>query len=144
MFSDYTLSEVYTILELLGKEYINKLPSKLFEFIEKNRKKDCIININMDEDISNQDISEDASDFLTYLNLEYWCNEEEKQRLIEQLKNNDIEYEKELKEKYDVDKIFQKRKNNMINTETTEMVEYKENKNIFSKLFDFIKRLFKR
>ena len=145
MFTEHTFSEVYKVIDLLGREYKEKLPSKLLKFIDDNRDKECIIIIDPDESMLEQDISEEARDFLAYLDLEYWCDEEEKKKLIKQYKDNEEKLQNQLKEKYDVEQIFEKRRNAIEeNNERKDLVEYKEKKNVFSKIINFFKKIFKK
>ena len=76
------------------------------------------------------------------------CSKEERENLLERDKNKLLEFEKELREKYNPDNIFKNKKNysenieDNISTETA-IVKYNE-KNFIQKLFDKIKHLFKR
>lgn len=106
MISSRTYTEVYEVLQILGDEYINRIPIQLYKYIEEQRNTKSILEIDVNKDISEQDISEEASNFIAYLNLQYWCNKEEKEKLLKQYRMNDIEYEKELNEKYNKDSIF--------------------------------------
>ena len=92
-------SEVYCILEILGDNYKNKLPTKFLDFINQNRSVDYFLNID-GEDYENLNISKDALILVSFLNLKYWVeDEEEKLRLIEIYKKND-EKRNELINKY--------------------------------------------
>ena len=73
--------EVYTVLETLGDNYINKLPKDLYEFIRNESEKYDRFILDKTKKISNQ-ISEDTIAFIAYLNLNYWCTENEKNELI--------------------------------------------------------------
>ena len=88
-------AEVYAVLDSLGEEYINKLPRKLYEFIDEIRDKKSIVEYDINKDISEQDLSEEASNIIAYLNLQYWCKEEEKNELLKKYLQND----KDIKEK---------------------------------------------
>ena len=75
-------------------------------------------------------------------------SKEEREELLEKDKNKLLEFEQELREKYNPDNIFKNKNNSTeriqdnISTETA-IVEYKE-KNFIQKLFDKIKHLFRR
>ena len=88
-------AEVYAVLDSLGEEYINKLPRKLYEFIDEIRDKKSIVEYDINKDIKEQDLSEEASNINAYLNLQYWCKEEEKNELLKKYLQND----KDIKEK---------------------------------------------
>ena len=103
-------SEVYSFLVVLGEQYINKLPSKLFEHI-KNEAKETI-TIDMDKDIYEQ-LSKEAITFISVLNLDYWVDENERKRLVALYKDNEIKAEMLKNEKYNPDNLF--KRNNSLN-----------------------------
>ena len=134
-------TEVYEILILLGDNFINKLPNKLFDLI-KNEKLDSYnpkydINIPLE----NQTIKEESIGMLALFYLNYWCNsEEEKQELKHKFQENEDKYQEELKEKYNYDNLFKNRKIEKTKDEETSMVIYK--KSIIKKIINEIKKIF--
>ena len=82
---DIVYSEVYEILQLLGANYINKLPDKLYKEITKKRKISYLPKfIIKGKEIDESKISKDAVAILGFLNLKYFVdNEEEKKRIKE-------------------------------------------------------------
>ena len=141
MITSQVYSEVYEILNTLGKEYINKIPIKLYQHIESKRDKKSIIEFDVNKDIASQDVSEEATDIISYLNLEYWCTEEQKKELIKQYQENDKKYEKKLKEKYNTDSLFKKEK--YIDTNEKNLVNTEKKQSLFIKIINKIKGLFK-
>ena len=81
-------NEVYSVLNLLGREYIYKLPNNVYEFIKNEMVPNYEFNINMERDVISQ-ISKDALAFISYLNLKYWATLEEQRELIKIYKEND-------------------------------------------------------
>lgn len=132
-----TYSEVYEILNILGEEYINRLPKKLYNLIENERNRKSIIEFDINQPPFKQNISDKASAIIAYLNLQYWCTEEERKKLIEQYIRNDEQYNQELKRKYNSDDLFKHKK---VNTKT-ELIEFKEKESIFKKLLYKIKNM---
>lgn len=106
--------EVYSILNLLGQEYINKLPSTLYEMIEKNvidTKKRKYTSLS---EINETNILKDSISMIALFHYNYWCEfQEEKNELKLLLKNNSIDNENKKREKYNPDNIFEK--NNFTN-----------------------------
>lgn len=134
-------AEVYEILNILGKEYIDKLPKKLYSNIDDIRDKNSIIEFDINKNPMEQDISEEASYIITYLNLEYWCDKEEKEKLINQyIKNDEIFYE-EMRKKYNPDEIFAKKKQTY-EDKLPVNIEIKENilKKIIYKILNLLKQ----
>lgn len=140
-------NEVYYILHILGEKYINKIPPKLYTFIESNTDLKEIDYIDKSKNIADQ-VQNDTITFISYLNLEYWCDENEKERLLKVYKNNDILEEKMKREKYNVDNIF----NNNIKSidkkeDVKDLVKYKEQnwlERICSKFVKWVTDTFKK
>lgn len=138
-------SEIYEILQLLDDEFINKLPNKFIEFIEKEKDNEYVANINPNIPLEEQNLLSDTINILAMLKLDYWCTEDEKQELLEILNQNEQEYQAELTEKYNPDNIFKNKKVTKINENTEEisLVPIKE-KSFILKLLDKIKNMFKK
>ena len=85
---------------------------------------------------------------IALFHLNYWCEtDEDKNKLRDIFKNNEVKYQEKLKEKYNTDNIFKKieQKTTVIQDEQTinqtAMVEFKES--IFNKIKNWFKKLFK-
>ena len=109
----------------IEKEYYQKIPSEIIELFTEN----SIEFYQYYDENGQTKISDLAEQILCYLNLEYWCNEEEKNKLIEKYrKKDDI-----LQQKFDVNTIFERKaksqqesKNNE-KKEELQLIEYKPN-----------------
>ena len=137
-------SEVDEILSLMEEEYVNKIPSKVLEFIKREKLDDYSPNIKADIPLTEQNLKRDTMIMLAVLNLNYWCeSEEEKQEFLDELAKNEKEREA-LEEKYNPDNIF---KNKINNEDTIKQnilpVEYKK-ENIFKKILNKISSFFKK
>ena len=142
-------SEVYSILNLLGDSYINKIPRKALDIIKNERNMNYNPQYDFSIDINSQDIKRETKAMIALLRLSYWCtSEDEKIKLSNQFKENEKKYQELLNAKYNTDNLF-KNKNTMKNineevkTKQIFMVEYKE-KNFLQKIFDKIKHLFRK
>lgn len=129
-------NEVYSVLNLLGREYIYKLPNNVYEFIKNERVPNYEFNINMERDVISQ-ISKDALAFISYLNLKYWATLEEQRELIKIYKENDIKKEKS-KLKFNPITILN---NNTKEIESKALI--KEEQNWYKKLKNIILNFFK-
>lgn len=128
-------SEVCAVLTVLGSEYINKIPTKIYKYMLSQKDNNIQISYNVNKIIDEQEISKEALMFISYLNLQYWCSEEEKQELLKIYKQNDTKIEQELSEKYNVDNLFKNRQNNKTiqeihESQETQIIEYKPKSNI--------------
>ena len=114
-------SELYAILQVLGNEYINKLPIKLYDMIENKRNYDYTPKYNEEVDFNKQGVKRETISVLALLYLNYWCeSEEEKNKLNNYFIENEKKYQKELREKYDPDKIFD---NNLFSNNSEKIIE---------------------
>lgn len=129
-------NEVYSVLNLLGREYIYKLPNNVYEFIKNERVPNYEFNINMERDVISQ-ISKDALAFISYLNLKYWATLEEQRELVKIYKENDIKKEKS-KLKFNPRTILN---NNTKEIESKALI--KEEQNWYKKLKNIILNFFK-
>ena len=142
-------SEVYEILNLLDKEYKEKVPDKVRTFFEEERLKDYKPEINVDIPLIDQNLKRETITLLAILNLNYWCDTpEEKQEVLDELANNEKE-KQEVLEKYNPDNLFKNKQNDAIENEKTinaqevSLIEYKK-PNFIQKLLSKIARLFKK
>ena len=140
--SQLAYAEVDAILDMLETEAVEKIPLKVREFFKNEKDKNYIPKISEDfSEIENMELMRETICLLTILDINYWCEtEEEKQFVLNKLKENDRIKEEELRERYNPDNIFKNRNNTQ---EIVAMVEYKE-PNFIRRLLDKIKRLFKR
>ena len=146
-----SLTELYVILNYMNNEYINKLPKKLINFIGENKDNSYTPSINKNIPINEQNLKKDTKVLLSLLYRNYWCDQENKLRLIEEDYEQKEKYEKELKEKFSTENLFKNntRQNNIIkeeisnSNENVQMIEYKE-QNIFSTIIGKIKVFFSK
>lgn len=85
--------EVGQILNLLGNEYKAKIPPKVLTLFEQ---KEALENEDIDDwynKIENGKISRNTLVILSILNIKYWANEEEKQKLQAIYDENEKEYQ---------------------------------------------------
>ena len=75
-------AEVDEILNVIDKEYLDKVPVNIRTFFENARLKDYKPNINIQLPLNEQKLQRKTLVFFFFLYLNYWCNsEEEKQEL---------------------------------------------------------------
>ena len=130
-------SEVDAFLTTLGKSYINKIPKDILDVIKSEKDESYKVKIDPDISIESQDFSREAISIILWLNLEFFCNDEQKELLEKIYSNNQKLYEKEQKEKYSVENIFPK------NDEKNNSLVKKEKQNLFKRILKYIKNLFK-
>ena len=152
-------SEVYSILKILGKEYMEKLPKTILKIIIESREENYNPKYDLSIPLKNQDINRKSIAMITLLHYNYWCEtEEDRAKLKNILETNEEKHQKEMKEKYSNDKIFDNKnienkkeekeseekvkvKNDVSLNTSSNIVEYKQS--FFSKIIDKIKKIFK-
>ena len=137
------LVEVNEVLMQLSEEEIAKIPEEVILNIRNKMDKDYKWKYDENKELSEQGLAKDAIAILSYINLEYLLNEEQKKLMNEIYKNNDIKMQKELQEKYNIDNIFKNKKEETVIENTNLLVEIKK-ETFFKKLISFIKGLFNK
>lgn len=72
------LVEVSIILNHLKKSDYDKIPKEVIDIIEKNKDKEYIWKYDETKDLKNQNVSKDTIAILSYINMQYLLNEEQK------------------------------------------------------------------
>ena len=142
-------AEVDEILNLLEKEYRERVPEKIRNFFKEEKMPDYNPKIEIGKPLIEQNLKRETMVLLAILNINYWCDsEEEKQMFIDEMAKNEEE-KRELEEKYNPDNLFKNRKNNELNsnnadeTQSISLVEYKK-QGIFKRILEKITKFFKR
>lgn len=133
-------SEVYEIINLIGEEYKNKIPTELLQMIDEERDKEYTPSINTKRPLNEQNIHQRTYDILGVLQLNYWCNDKnKKEELIKKFNDNDKKRENEVYEKYNPNNIFKKNKIKEKNEQVIKLIKYKETplKKILNKILRF-------
>ena len=151
--SNRTYSEIYVILDILGEEYINKIPKKLYNLICEQRDPDYVPDLMSETGILNEAlISRETLALFAVLNVKYFMQDEfEKKEYMKTLRENEREYQIDQMQKYNPDNLFKlnaqeedsgEAEEEQIEEENKSMVEYKES--IFKKIIQKIKSFFKK
>lgn len=100
-------SEVDEFLDVISAWNRNKVPEHLREFFSKEKDENYIKGINPNIPIKNQGLKEETLAIIAWLNLEYWCHDEnEKQRLREIYEKNEERYKELLQVAFCPEEIF--------------------------------------
>lgn len=144
-------SELYAILQMLGKEYIDKIPEKIYKTIEK-RKDDTYNPIYNDmEEVLEGRVKRKTVSMLALLDYNYFSTSETDRMYMRYiLEENENKYKKD-KNEYEIVDIDEEQKKVDDDIEETEhinknqIIEYKENgiKKFFNNIILKIKEIFK-
>lgn len=137
------LTEVYEILKHLSSENFNKIPSNVINLIKTNKDDKYVWNYDTTKSLTEQNISRDAVAVLSYINMEYLLNNQQRE-FIENLHRQNEEVLEQLKRKrYNSDNLFNnKTRHTNINTDIA-LIEYPKEKwykRLFSKIVNFLKK----
>lgn len=141
--------EFNCILNNASPEIIRKIPKNFISFMKTIASTTYKFDYDKSKKMNEQILKPETRGLISLVYYNYICNDKEKEEYINKCQNYLKIKEKEAKEKYNSDNIFEKSKvktQNIENdtiTEETAMVEYKE-KNFMQKVFEKIKYLFKK
>ncbi len=100
-------SEVYGVLNILGNNYISKLPSSLYNMIKEEKLETYNPNYDVTISLYKQNLKRETLSMIALFHLNYWCNsDDEKNKLKELFKSNEEKHQLEIREKYNLDNIF--------------------------------------
>ena len=133
------LREVNDVLENMDEKYTKKISAEFINMMIKNMDLSYDFKYDITKSLEEQNLSEEAKTILSIIYLRYFCDENEKIDIIKQMKENDLEFENISKEKYNPDKIFDKKSNIKIETELPQIP-----KKWYQKIFEKLKKLLKK
>ena len=107
-----SMSEVLDVLSHSKRDIIIKIPDNVLNYLLENASKTYESKLDHTKNIKDMGLSKKAEDFLSIIYRNYLCDENKKLEYDHILKENEIIYEKELREKYNPDIIFKNNLNN--------------------------------
>lgn len=138
--------EALDILKHTRKEDVNKIPKKFIEFLENNKSKTYIANLDHTKTIKEMELKPKTQALLGLIYLKYWANEEEKLEFRKKARENEFNYQKELNEKYNPDNLFKNKEKIIVSDDNkTNMTLQKVKKETFiQRIIQKIKEIFRR
>ena len=129
--------EIYLILNKLGKEYIDKIPPNIYQYI--------VENMDTETDQNNR-ISKETISFIAALHYKYWLqNEQEKDKFLRILTEN----QSKINKSYNVENMLNIGKDEQTTKIKEENEQEHSNKQLiraekwYDKIFSFFKKLFR-
>lgn len=144
MINSYTkaYTEVLEIISHFNEEEYSKIPKEKIEFFKQHSDPNYNYKINPEQELSEQNISNEANAILIALFRDYFATEKQKYTLNNLLDQNRKELEEEKRKRYDVD-VFKQNKIETTKQEevkpNNQLIEYKEG--FFTKFINFIKKI---
>lgn len=128
-------SEVYSILNLLGDHYIEKIPKSLYKMIEERKNDSYYPKYHFISELNNNNIKKESLSLICLLQKNYW---DYSTNIDEILKNN----EHFINERYNIDNIFKNKVKyeKKENIQEVGLVKIKKD-NWYSKIMKFFNKL---
>ena len=132
-------AEVDEILKIMPIDLLSKIPIGFRQVISENKAKDY--NVEIKEDFTEENLKEETVVILGLIYRDFLASPEEREEL--QLKDAEElkKIAQEMKEQYDIQNVFDKRKNTASQDASTELILYKE-QGFIKKFFNLIKGIF--
>ena len=136
------LVELDEVMKHLSNKDLEKIPFEIREAIKEKKDKEYIWEYDERKKLTEQNLNRKTIIMLSYLNMEFLVNEEQKQVLKELHEFNEQKSEEEKKEKYNSNNLFNPSNDNKTKNALI-IFEEKENK-WYKKVISFFKKIFKR
>ena len=144
---EYTkcLVELDEILNHLSVENLEKIPYEIRKSIKDNKDKEYIWKYDETKELKEQKLDRKTIAMLSYINMEYLLNKEQKEFMKSLHELNEHKIEKEKQERYNIDDLFKNNVSSAIQEnqtigENVSIIEYKES--IFKRIINKIKKFF--
>jgi len=138
--------EVFIVLSHLDNKLLEKIPNKFLKFLtDQAADSNYDFYINPNKDLDEQDLSEESKDLLSLIYYAYIANEAEKKELSKNWNENEIKYQQELRQKYNLDNIFNKKTNSTLKVENIPLekaLTKSQKGSLFNSLRNFVKNIF--
>lgn len=131
-------SEIDSFLNVISLENRERVPKYLRDLFYKEKDESYIKEINPDVPIKNQGLKDETLAIIAWLNLEYWCQDEnEKRRLTELYEQNEKKKEALVQIAFNPDKVFKSKEQIIVNIPTV-----KQEETIIKRIINKLKRIF--
>lgn len=140
------LVELDEIFNYLSEEDLNKIPEKIRNAIKENKDKEYFWEYDETKPLKEQAVNRDTIALLSYINMEYLLNEEQKKLMQQIHEMNEKKLEDNIELKYDIENLFKENKMHQeeIKAEATQQIIIPSNLNMFQKIFNKIKEFFRK
>ena len=134
---EYLYKDTYTIIEMMDNNLKSRINPDFIRFLKENQDNSFEGTINKNIPLKEQNLREEIKIMLSLIYIDYFCEKDEKDRIIQKEENN-------LREFYSRD-IFEKnnvKNQSNITEEPKEMIVYKET--LIQKIINKIKKFFNK
>lgn len=108
-------AEVDHIIHHMNERYLEMLPSKLVNFFAEMKDPEYEVYVDPRKPLQSQNLQQYTLEIIALLHLKFWCEDEErKKELYNRMETNQVKFEEKLREKFNVDNIFDNEKNQTV------------------------------
>ena len=133
------MAELLHYLKGIRQEDINKIPTKLMNFIKENASKNYECSFDYNKPLKELDLLDETRGLIGMICYNYWCETaEQKSEYLNKLNENEKNYQQILREKYNPDNLFKNKKQEKEEIQETQMIVQEEK--WYKKLINIIKR----
>lgn len=137
-------SEVVYILQNSEEDIIKKIPNNFIKFLKSNMSNTYIVNIDLSNENWIYNLKYETKAVLALIYRDYLVSSDERKILLEKENEEQQKYEEKIKNEYNMENIFERKKSKSLNINSTnKSVELKKQawyEKISSKIFDWIKK----
>ena len=136
-------TEVCEILNYLNKDEYNKIPQEIIDVFEDNKNIDYLYEIDLDKDLTEQQISKEAKAILLNIFRDYLATSDQNTKIKEWLAKDRMFLERQKQQKYSKD-VFEKYSNSNTNNSMADnsLLEDIKSQSFFKRIIDKIKKFF--
>lgn len=141
---EYTKSlvEVHNVIKYLKQGELNKIPPDVLKMIDENKDKNYQWKYDETKSLKEQKLSRTAIAILSYINMEYLLNEQQKQYMSKLHNYNEIKLAKQKQENNNFKNIFKDKKKEPMKIQQA-LVKIEKEK-WFEKILKKIRNIFKK
>ena len=118
----YVATEIVEIFKFVDEPVLMKIPEKLRDELERISNKEYNFKLDESKSLDKQKILPATKELLSAIFIKYCCRETDGNEILIACRQNDMRIEQEKREKYNPDKIFEKRQEKQ-----TQEINLKEN-----------------
>ncbi len=135
------ITELLHFLKGFSDEELNKIPKEFMNFFEENADKNYKCNFDYNTDIEDLHLKDETYGLISMICYNYWCETpEEKKHYLDLLNECEKEYQKQISEKYNPDKLFNKNEYKYDVKKSLEITKC-SNEKWYKKILSFLKGL---
>lgn len=135
-------AEVLEVLNNSNQGILEKIPERFITFLNENKEQNYIAKIDFTDENWDDSIKKETQAILALIYRDYIVAPEERVRLLNEEREEQIRIENELREMYNPENIFENKKAQVKSTDdSVDLVEYK--KSFFKKIINKIKFILK-